>query len=343
MKFLPMLLLVFAIVAGAGHANDARALFQQTRATEKTDADQAYRAMLALAQQGFVPAMDRVGYYHRNGIGTQKDLHRAHHWYARAVAGGHPWSTASLARVEIDLGLGLAAYHRLRVAVRTGIPGTARLYATAHIDRKLGHLSDPEAGRAMLEKLSKQGDVKSARDLLLRINWKRLDGRAPYHVVTQVVNAGLSGDARFAEPALIYLSGQGGSASDVISLRAELVDLPGVRDRIRAPELVRLAAIQTPETFWTKVEEVLAQSEGEGFVRAASTAFWINKNAWVRVLQKELRQLGYYKGKISGLMTKRTIIAQNKFCKDKGIWTNCASGPLTGATLRAVARLLTAG
>lgn len=343
MKLLLLVLPVLAFVSGAGQADDARALFQQTRAAETADADQAYRSMLALAQQGYAPAMDRVGYYHRNGIGTQKDLHRAHRWYARAVAAAHPWSTASLARVEMDLGLGLAAYHRLQVAVRTGKPGTGRLFATAHIDRKLGPPSDPEAGRAMLEKLSEQGDVKAARDLLLRINWKRLEGRAPDHVVTQVVNAGLSGDARFAEPALIYLSGQGGSGRDVIAARSKLVNLPGIRDHIRAPELVRLAAIQNPKTFWTEVEKVLDESHADGFVRAASTAFWISKNAWVRVLQKELRQIEYYNGEINGLMTRRTISSQNRFCRDKGIWDICATGPLTGATLRAVANALTEG
>ena len=94
--------------------------------------------------------------------------------------------------------------------------------------------------------------------------------------MTQVVNAGLSGDARFAEPALIYLSVQGGSASDVIATRAKLVNLPGIRDRNRAPELVRLAAIQNPGTFWKQVENVLSESSGDGFVQAASAAFWIN-------------------------------------------------------------------
>ena len=343
MRLFLLVLPVLAVVAGAGHANDIRALFQQTRAAERTDADQAYRSMLALAQQGFAPAMNRLGYYHRNGIGTQKDLHRAHHWYARAVASRHPWSTASLARVEIDLGLGLAAHHRLKVAVQTGKPGTDRLFATAHIDRKFGPASDPEVGLAMLEKLSGKGDLRAARDLLLRINWKRLDGRAPDHVVTQVVNAGLLGDARFAEPALIYLSARGGSSNDVIATRTKLVSLPGIRDRIRAPELIRLAAIQNPGTFWKQVETVLAKSRGDGFVQAASTAFWISKNAWVRVLQKELRRIGYYDGEINGLMTRRTINSQNRFCREKGIWNICATGPLTGATLRVVARVLNDG
>ncbi len=337
MKRLLLVLPVLALVAGPGHARDNRTLFQQTRAIEQADASQAYAAMLALAEQGFAPAMDRVGYYHRNGIGTRKDLHRAHHWYARAVAGGHPWSRASLARVEIDMGLGLSAFHRLRNAVRQGKPGTERLFATAHIDRKLGRASKPEAGRAMLEDLSRQGDAKAARDLILRINWKRLKGPASDHAVALVVQTGLSGDLRFAEPALVYLSSQGGVAKDVVSMRAKLVSLPGVRGRIRSPERIRLAAIQTPRDFWRQVEKVLAESEGEGFVRAASTAFWINKNAWVRVLQKELRRMGYYDGEINGLMTNQTIRAQNRFCKDKGIWADCAAGPLTGKTLRAVA------
>ena len=336
MRHLLLILPILALLAGPIHAKGTRAIYQEIRASEAVDQGEALSAMMALAEQGFAPALDRVGYYHRHGIGTRKDLQEAHRWYVRAVAKGHPWSTASLARVEIELNLGRAAYHRLQLAVRDGKPGTRRLFATAHIDRKLGSKSDPERGRAMLEELSKHGDKEAARDLLLRINWKRLKVPASDQSVMQVVRAGLAGDPRFAEPALSYLSGFARPGVEALALRAKLVDVSGIRSRISTPERIRLAALKHPQGFWAKTEAILVDSRGDGFARGARTAFWINKNAWVRVLQKELRGLGYYNGKINGLMTKRTISAQNRFCRDVGIWAHCASGPLTGKTLRAV-------
>ena len=146
MRNLLLALPILALCTGVAQANNQRTLFKTTRASEQTDAVAAFMAMVTLAEQGFAPAMDRVGYYHRHGVGTQKNLHKAHHWYARAVAGGHRWSTASLARVEFDLGLAFAAYHRLKIAIRDGKLGVNRLYATAHIDGKFGPSSNPETG-----------------------------------------------------------------------------------------------------------------------------------------------------------------------------------------------------
>ncbi|WP_415922264.1 tetratricopeptide repeat protein [Tateyamaria sp. SN6-1] len=336
---LPLLLLF----GGGVQANETRIRFEAIRASEHVDAGAATQAMVALAEQGFAPAMDRVGYYHRHGVGTPKDLLWAHRWYVRAVASGHPWSTASLARVEIELGLEQAAHHRLKIAIRDGKPGVHRLFATAHIDGKFGRSSDPDTGRAVLERLSADGDVEAARDLMQRINWRRLNNPAPAPVVDLVVQAGLRWDPRFAEPALIYLSRYGGREHDAMTLRSRLIDVPGIRHRVVAPERIRLAAVRSPQRFWSQAEIILGDSSGEGFVRAAITAFWINKNAWVRVLQSELRQSGYYSGQINGRMTKRTIRAQNRFCRDAQIWTVCSKGPLTGATVRAVAQAIQTG
>ena len=324
-------------MAGTSAAQDQRADFNALAAQEQTDPIGTHLAMKALAQTGYAPAIARVGYHLRKGIGTQQDLEAARSWYMRAVDAGHPWSTASLARVEIELGHGDAALRRLRAGVADKRPGTERLLATAHIDRKLGTASDPQRGQAMLERMAQNGDKNAARDLLVRFNWKRLRGQASDTVVEQVVRAGLAGEARFAAPALIYLARQPRKSHGETRTRTMLAEVSGIPDRILAPELVRLAADTTPRQFWSKVEDVLADTDTENYARTASTAFWINKNAWVRVLQKELRRLGYYKGRINSRMTARTIRAQNRFCRDHDLWAICATGPLRGATVRAVA------
>ncbi|WP_299611567.1 hypothetical protein [uncultured Tateyamaria sp.] len=337
MKQVLMAAVLVLAFAGSAYAQDQRAKFDEIRSQEEADPSAAFTAMVALAEEDFAPATDRVGYYFRHGIGTPIGLSEARAWYARAVSAGHSWSTASLARVEIELGNEEAALHLLRTAARTNRPGTRRLLATAHIDRTLGDPSDPELGRRMLEGMAGDGDTNAARDLIARFNWNRLDGQASHAAVELVVRTGLGGDVRFAEAALVYLSRSGDKSDRVIQTRALLADVPGMHDRILSPERIRLAADTRPDQFWQAVEEVLVNTESENYARTASTAFWINKNAWVRVLQKELSALGYYSGRINGLMTKRTIRAQNRFCKDSGLWTTCVTGPLRGSTVRTVA------
>ncbi|WP_299644027.1 hypothetical protein [uncultured Ruegeria sp.] len=324
-------------LANVGAAQEQRLQFKAIIKQEQADPVAAHAAMTSLAESGYVPAIDRVGYYFRNGIGSQKDLKAARQWYASAVDAGHPWSTASLARVEMEMGRGDVALELLRAGARDNQPGAERLLATAHIDRKLGAASDVKKGRTILERMAESGDQNAARDLMVRINWKRLRGPAPDTAVEQVVRAGLGGDARYAAVALVYLSSQPDRSQEAIQTRAMLAEVPGISDRVLSPELIKLAAETNPTQFWSEVEEILEDTQPENYAKAANTAFWISKNAWVRVLQKELHAFGYYQGRIDGMMTTRTIKAQNRFCRDRELWSICASGPLRGATVRTMA------
>lgn len=339
-------LMAFALVVlsvCAASANPDRRAFETIRAVEEVDPERAVEDMVDLAERGFAPAMNRVGYYHRHGVGTSQDLLAARTWYQRAVAAGHPWSAAALARVEIARGDGDAALSVLEPAAHTGLPGAARLLATAHIDRAFGAASQPEVGRNMLIELYENGETQAAVDLLQRHNWKRLRGQAPDHLVNEVVLRGLKGETRAAEAALVYLTLHNDKDARITEMRRRLLSVPGLRGRIRWPQYVHLAADMRPEQFWSAAEEALNGAGSDAFARVATTVFWINKNAWVRVLQKELRDRGYYSGKAHGRMTTRTIRAQNRFCRANGIWPVCATGPLRGETVRAVATVIAVG
>ena len=330
------------MVAFAVDADETRTYFNEIKLQEITKPHTAFTEMMALAQAGYIPATDRVGYYFRHGLGTPPDMSAARHWYRRAASGGHPWSFVSLARTELDLGHSDAALRLLQSAVKDQRPGAARLLGTAHIDRAFGPASDQSLGRQILLDLERGGDAQAARDLLLRYNWNRLRGQAPAHIVERVVQLGLAGDARFAEAALVYLGRENNKRGETIEQRSALARVPGIRRHILLKESVRLAAERCPARFWLEVEDLLKDAEPEHYVGAVSTAFWINKNAWVRVLQMELRTLGYYHGAINAKMTGQTIRAQSRFCKDRGIPDVCALGPLHGRTMRAVAGLIAA-
>ncbi len=329
-----------AFSAVAGVAQDdltPREQFLVARGLEQSAPADAFEQMMSLADAGFVPAIDRMGFLYRNGIGVEPDLTQAQMWLSRAVEAGHPWSFANLARVEIQLGNGAAALALLNDAVADSRPGTERLLAQSHVDRRLGEGSDPALGREMLIEIAAGGDENAARDLVLRYNWNRLEGEAPDAVVRQVEEVALAGDADFAEAALVYLTRLEADDAAIAQRRAALTEVPGIRDRVLSVERIRLARDLNGPTFWGAFEEIMAETESENYGRAATTGFWINKNAWIRVMQMELRDLGYYDGPINGCITTRTIRAHNRFCRDEGIWSVCATGPLRGPTVRAVA------
>lgn len=334
-------ILILLLLASTGvQADSSRARFEAILGQETHDPKAAFEAMVVLARSGFAPAATRLGFYHRHGLGTPKDLPAARQWYQHAASAGHPWAFASLARVELALGHTEAAKELLQHAAQERRPGAARLLGTAHIDRAFGATSDLALGKQMLMSLASAGDRNAARDLLLRYNWNRLRGRAPDQVVAQVVQYGLDGDAKFAEAALVYLSRQHDKRAATIKQRAALIQVSGMRRRTFLAERIRLAADMRPDRFWLEAEDVLQDTESEHYAHVAIATFWINKNAWVRVLQKELRTRGYYDGKINAKMTSRTLRAQNKFCKDHNIWRTCAEGPLRGQTVRAVAHAI---
>ena len=335
-RVLASLILLLMLASGA-QAESSRARFDVIQAQEAHDPESAFAAMMDLAHSGFAPAANRVGFYYRHGLGTPKDLHAARRWYRDASSRGHPWAFASLARVELALEQAHSALQLLQTAARDRRPGAARLLGTAHIDGAFGGLSDTDLGQRILMSLEKDGDADAARELLLRYNWNRIHGRAPDHIVTRVVQTGLDGNARFAEAALVYLSRQNDKRTDIISQRNALIEVPGIRRRTLLSERIRLAADIRPERFWTETENVLQEAENEHFAHVARVAFRINRNAWVRVLQKELRTLGYYSGRINSKMTAQTIRAQIRFCKDKSILEHCAAGPLRVQTVHAVA------
>ena len=338
--FLAVALLLSLVVCT--QAQTQRAAFNEIRGKEHTAPDVAFDEMMSLAEAGYAPAFDRVGYYLRHGIGTKQNLSEARQWYLRAVAAEHPWSFANLARLELKLGEEDKALRLLTAAAEEGRPGTERLLATSHIDRHFGAASQPQIGRNILEHLIAQGDKNAARDLALRLNWGRLKGQLPDPALTQIVQVGLEGDARFAEAALVYASRQPGKNKIDAKTRTSLASVPGVRDKVVSVDRVHLAADTDPAHFWSHVETILAETKDQNYSRVARVAISINKNARVRVLQMELRALGYYHGRSNGRVTTSTIRAQNQFCRAKGIWPQCAQGPLRAATVGAVAAEISA-
>ncbi|MGP6088793.1 hypothetical protein [Antarctobacter jejuensis] len=316
--------------------------FQAIMALSGTAPDQALTQMIALAETGDPKAQQQVGTFYRQGTGTSVDLPLAKLWYERAVAGGRDYALAPLARTEAALGNGEAAYALLHSAIEKGMPGAERQLGFAHIDKQLGRRSDPSRGLNILMGLIDGGDRVAARPLLLRYTWNRLPLPAPTRLVQMVEADGLAGDGPSAEAALVYLTKAERFTRGSLDRRQALIAVEGIRESILASERMLLAADTLPTQFFREADRIIATTPREEFPRAALTAYRISPNAYVRILQRELRAQGYYRGRVNGWLTSSTIAAHQRFCRDQGILDQCREGPRKTDTIRAVTEALAA-
>lgn len=315
-------------------------LFLEIMGLVDTAPEQALEQMIKLAETGEPKALQQVGTFFRQGIGTAVDLPAAKLWYERAIAKGRPYALAPLARTEAALGNGATAFDLLQRAIAEDMPGAERQLGLAHVDRQLGKHSNPQRGLEILMDLIDRGDDKAARPLLLRFNWNRLPLPAPPRLVEQVERDGLRGDGPSAEAALVYLTKAERYSRAIRARRTALIEVDGIRDRILASERMFLAADTSPRSFFREADRIIATTPREHFPRAALTAYRISPNAYVRILQRELRMQGYYHGRINGWLTKSTIAAHQRFCQDQGILPQCHEGPRKTDTIRAVTAAL---
>lgn len=304
------------------------------------DADTAFEMLNSLANDGYARAQDKLAYYHLRGIGTVPDVAMAEHWYRRAIDSGRDASRVSLAKLLIKQGAHSEALMQLDTAVQAEARGAAVARATFHHDAAFGALSTPKEGTQALSGFAMQGDVRAMQNVLTRISKGSVfdvdETALAEQLLTIARDTENRASGRSAEVLLNYYRlGSGRKAAD---LRAELLDHPSIRGKIRSAEALYLAHETERPQFNHAASDILSQTPDADFGRAMFIVSRLNKNAYVHVLQQELKSLGYAPGRASGYLTAKTIRAVNAYCRDAGIWPTCAHGPLRSKVVKEVAR-----
>ena len=112
---------------------------------------------------------------------------------------------------------------------------------------------------------------------------------------------------------------------------------PAIRSKVVAEERLYLArGRRSPNASGSLSEEIVEGTEGNAYARALIATSKINKNAYVRILQEELRGIGYDPGRSSGYLTRPTIRAVNSFCRDFDLESACIHGPAKAIAIKAV-------
>ena len=317
--------------------SELRAAYENAVELSKIDPGAAFAAMDRLAEAGYPRAIDRLAYFHLKGIGTTPDTEAALRHYSRAFDAGRERSLLSLGKVLLSNQRPLEALNALNRAVDLEIAGAEATRALADISGQLGPESNPIRGWAELLQIAQTGDRTAELGLLKQIaNGARANvDRAD--LIERLTRRADGGDGKAAEALLLYYRKRGGKAETVTAERERLLTHPKLRAKIAAVEGLYLARDSNPARFWSEAERLLQSTPSSDFARALAVTAKINRNAYVRIVQLELRELGYLDNNITGYLSSSTIRAVNRFCRTAGIWQACRFGPLKSIAVKAIA------
>lgn len=268
------------------------------------DSAGAIAALEQAAETGRPEALLRLGEIYGDGIAVPPNSARAYDYLAEAVAMGHGFARYLLAR-----GLTEGRFNRpgaqaeglamLEEALAAGTEEAVIGIANAHL-YGYGLQQDPDAAIALLESEAAAGNLAAARRLLALFR----DGSRDGDVVLVAPDAGR---------AQIYLAmitprlGRGDMLVETL-----LMEAATVRDGNFAALTGRIGELSPDDQ-----ESLLRNLVG------------VAPNAFVYLVQGQLRSIGLYDGPQHGLLDQPTISAMLRYCDSKQVGEVCRRGPLT--------------
>ncbi|MFY0680503.1 MAG: SEL1-like repeat protein [Thalassovita sp.] len=307
---------------------------------QDSDPGQSLQRLSDLAAEGHPRAIERLAYFTLKGIGTPADIGQAITLYQRAVTLGHDRALVSLAKAQMSQGAHEAALRNLTQAVSKDVRGAEVNLLIAHAAKRLGPLSNPHTAWPELLTMANTGDYTAAMGALYaatKTKRKLLDDQQIVRLLTTHAD---DGNGKAAGALIRHYRLTHVAPAKHVMDRVALLDHSDLSATTRTEEALHLAFVQRPSTFWTGSEKILRAAPSDAYARGLSVTASLNRNAYVRVVQKELTALGYQPGRANGYLHTPTLRALGQFCRDQGIGPLCRQGPLKSAAIKAVAAQL---
>lgn len=297
------------------------------------DAKLAFEMFMALSEQGYVRATHRMGDMYRAGAGTDRDLEAAAAAYRSAADGGYDYSLIKLSDTLLDARRPAEALAALEEARDRGASNAELLLAEGHCVGKFGRQSNRSAGCSQVAALAESGNVRAGA-IALKLHERRsrrITSLDLPKVLAEMEAAMAAGDRRATEGLARAYRKLSWLIPDARVKHAALVEqyAEQMRPRRRVPEqLHALYNPRRPAASYSKLVEHLEDADEGGFYFGLMELRAIDKNAFVYAIQRELREAGYYNGRLSGIMTRPTVRAMVRYCAAKGGNHLCRHGPL---------------
>ena len=268
------------------------------------DSAGAIAALEQAAEAGRPEALLRLGEIYRDGIAAPADSARAYGYFQQAAEAGHDFARYLLARGLTEgrfnrAGAQAEGLAMLEVALAAGTDEAAIGIANAHL-YGYGLPQDPDAAIALLEAEAAAGNLAAAARLLSLFR----DGSR-------------DGDVVLVAP-------------DATRARAYLEMITPSLDRgdMLVETLLMDAADRRDGSFAALGERIgeLSPDDQSSLLR---NLVGVAPNAYVYLLQGQLRAIGLYAGPQHGLLDQPTIAAMLRYCDSKQVGDVCRRGPLT--------------
>ncbi len=268
------------------------------------DSAGAIAALEQAAEAGRPEALLRLGEIYRDGIAVPTDSARAYGYFRQAAEAGHDFARYLLAR-----GLTEDRFNRvnaqaeglamLEAALAAGIDAAAIGIANAHL-YGYGLPQDPDAAIALLEAEAAAGNLAAAGRLLSLFR----DGSRDGNVVL------VAPDATRARAYLAMIAPALGRGDMLVETL--LVEAANVRDGDFSALAERIGEL-SPDDQSSLLRNLVG----------------VAPNAYVYLLQGQLRSIGLYAGPQHGQLDQPTITAMLRYCDSKQVGDVCRRGPLT--------------
>jgi hypothetical protein len=273
------------------------------------DVREGLKLLEEAAATGNATALTRLGNAYRGGGAIGKDPQKSLAFFEKAVAAGNASALLDLARGHMNGDFGRSSSQKLalgyaRDAEARGLSGASVLMADWML-RGAGQRADVRGGLAKLEAAAKSGNGDAARRLIA------------------LYRSG-SGKALSANPA---------KAQATLATYGGLLT-PAQRTQ---EELLILGTAATSRGDLERLAEAFKAAPQATRINLLTTLRWSNANAFVYLVQDELKARGLYKGALNGLLTRDTIRAVTTLCDAGPSGERCRQGPLTGDAARLIA------
>ncbi|SFS22240.1 sel1 repeat family protein [Yoonia litorea] len=286
-----------------------------------------------VAEEGFSLALRKLGDFERDGTFDNPDLVAAADYYRSAAEAGFGYSWILLARLNLELGRTQDAIDAYEAAIDADAAGAEAEYARRHFLGEFGNLSNRNFGARILETEAEAGDVHAAAAAVQL--WERRSRRIN-SLDLEGVLASLDAEMRNGN--------QRATRALARAYRRLQWRIPNARARhaeIVANYSDQLGQSEMREYFHATYDPARHRQSrreaydftktlsGDAFAQAARALRATEMTAFVYMLQRELAELGYYRGSASGTFNRNTLRATLRFCNDTGISDTCIHGPLT--------------
>ncbi len=306
------------------------------------DIKSGFAEMLALANDGYPPAMNQVGRAYTYGYGTDKDIDLALDWYQKAIDRDYLKAELGLANTHArahNYEEALQAYDR---AIAADVDNADFELARAHSEGRFGRKSKYAQGWQTLTDLSDAGHLRASQSILDKLGDGSGRSADIGFLVKQLKAASEDGDGRSAAVLAKFLRERPDLFANATSEREEIIRRFGANmDRAQlVPELLRDTAKAHPSRAWSTMYRLLNAERGDAFIAGLIEMRRISRNAYVFALQKELIRSGALKGKATGVFNRSTVKATFKLCEAVEAAKKCANAPLSFDSVRAIANAL---